>query len=287
MATDAYCIKCRTKREIQEPKEVPCAALADLPAAIREMLTAFTRDIRTALDDTLGAVYVFGSLCMGDFDAGSSDIDFLAVLDGPPSAGQLAALGALHRRLAQASVWGDRLEGGYAQRRDLRPWGIAGSIAVVTPGEPLRQAAPSDYSADNMLAIREHGLALYGPPPATVFPLVDPATLQAGLRAYLDELLARPAAMAPAREVAAWALNVARCLYGLQTGNLATKTQAAQWVGQHLPTVWPVLDCACRLRGGCTDADTEDRLRAGFGSLREAAATYLTAPPASLPATPR
>jgi hypothetical protein len=25
----------------------------------------------------------FGSLCIGDFDAGSSDIDFLAIVDGP------------------------------------------------------------------------------------------------------------------------------------------------------------------------------------------------------------
>jgi len=63
--------------------------------------------------------------------------------------------------------------------------------------------------------------------------------------------------------------------------------QAAQWVCRHLPTVRPVLDCAYRLRGGTTEADTEDRLLAGFGVLHEAATTYLTAPPALLPAAPR
>jgi hypothetical protein len=108
-----------------------------------------------------------------------------------------------------------------------------------------------------MLAIRQHGLALYGPPPATLLPPVGPATLAAGLRAYLVELLARPAPTAPARDAATWALNIARCLYGLRTGRLSTKAQAARWVGEQVPTVRSALDSALRLRTGSTDAATE------------------------------
>jgi predicted nucleotidyltransferase len=84
----------------------------DLPTPIRETLAAFARGVRTVLGENLVALYCFGSLCTGDFDAGSSDIDFLAIVDGPLSAGDLAALDALHHRLARASVWGNRLEGG-------------------------------------------------------------------------------------------------------------------------------------------------------------------------------
>jgi Domain of unknown function (DUF4111) len=130
-----------------------------------------------------------------------------------------------------------------------------------------------------MLAIRQRGLALYGPPSVALLPPVDPATLAAGLRAYLVELLARPAPTAPARDAATWALNIARCLYGLQTGRLSTKAQAARWVGEQVPTVRSALDSALRLRTGSTDAATEGGLREGLGALLAVAATYVEGPP--------
>lgn len=240
------------------------------------MLAAFARGAAGALGDDLIALYVFGSLLMGDFDPASSDVDFLAVTAGPLGAVQVAALAALHRELARTSEWGGRLEGEYAPRDGPRPWGIAGTVAMVSP-EGFRPAATSDSSADNMLAVLQHGRALHGPPAAALLPPVDAATLAAGLRAYLAELLARPFASAAPGDAARWSLNIARCLYGLQTGRLSTKPQAARWLAEQAPNTAPLLAAALALRAGQTGEVAP--LRDGSAALRAAAAALGAAPP--------
>lgn len=247
-------------------------APAPLDPAIELALSSFRHGLQACLDQNLIAIYIAGSLLMGDFEPASSDLDFLVVTREPPSPREASALADLHRRLAATYSWGERLEGGYAAQSRLRPWGIEGSIAAIEPGAELCAEMPSDYTADNMVALRERSMTLYGPPPQRVLPAVDRATLDTALREYLAELVAAPAATEPSpQEIASWVLNIARCLFGLEAGRPCTKSEAAAWLADQRPEFAPVLATALAVRRGAPAPEALDTLRAGFTALAQAA----------------
>ena len=228
------------------------------------LLVTWRDDLSALLGENLVAVYVMGSLFMGDFAEASSDVDFLVVTVHPPTQEGVEQLARLHMRLGGISPWGARLEGAYAAESALHPWGIAGTVVAIEPGGPLCEG-PSDYSADNMLALRDHSMTLYGLPATQVVPLVDRATLEEGLRAYLDDLLERARSPAPGLgEAASWLLNIARCLFGLQTGRPCTKTEAAQWLAARDPVLQPALAAALAVRQGERSPDLGEVVRAGL-----------------------
>ncbi len=228
------------------------------------LLVTWRDDLIAVLGENLVAVYIMGSLFMGDFVEASSDVDFLVVTARTPTHGEVARLARLHTRLGDTARWGARLEGAYAAQSTLRPWGIDGTIAAIEPGGPLCEG-PSDYSADNMLALRDHGVTLYGPPTTQVVPSVDRATLEEGLRTYLDELIERSHSPAPdPDEATSWLLNIARCLFGLQTGRPCTKTEAAQWLATRDPVLQPALAAALAVRQGERASALDAVVRAGL-----------------------
>jgi len=251
---------------------------------IEVMLGAFASGVSQALEDNFLALYVFGSYAAGDFVPESSDIDFLGIAHRPLNATEAARLAALHRRLASNSPWGGRLEGGYAARHQIRDWGLEGSIAAVEPGRDFVPSVPSDYSADNMLALREHGRALVGPPPTDLIPPVSRQVLEGALRDYLADLLERPERAAPGSvasdaKLGEWLLNAARCLCGLRTGRVSTKAEAAVWLAGELPDLTPALETALAQRSNReAGRGTRARLLAAFAALRAAVPALLAMP---------
>jgi hypothetical protein len=127
------------------------------------LLVTWRDDLIPLLGENLVAVYVMGSLFMGDFAEASSYVDFLVVTVHTPTQERVEQLARLHTRLSDIPPWGARLEGAYAAESALRPWGIDGTIVAIEPGGPLCEG-PGEYSADNVLALRDHSMTLYGPP---------------------------------------------------------------------------------------------------------------------------
>ena len=254
---------------------MPSLPFSHAGPALEQTLAAFAEGVRGALRDNLAAIYVAGSLLMGDFAPASSDVDFLVVTAAPLGADETARLAALHAELARRWVWGGRLEGGYAARSALRPWGIEGAIAAIEPGEVLQASVPSDYSADNMVALRDYSHTLYGPAPEQVLPSVDRAALDAGLREYLADLVERPDATEQppeTAELASWVLNIARCLFGLREGRPCTKSEAAVWLAAEAPALEPILSTALAVRQGTGEPAAGAILRADFALLRHVVA---------------
>lgn len=244
------------------------AGLMALEPDIQSALSAFRDGVRAALAAKLIAIYVNGSLTMGDFEPASSDLDFLVVVREPLTLDEISRLEGLHRRLADESTWGARLEGEYPVQAQLRPAGIEGPAVTVEPGEGLLPDVVNQFTAENVVAIREYGVTLYGPPPSEVLPLVDRATLDLALRDYLLDLAARPSGEDLAsEELASDVLNLARCAFGLGEGRPCTKIEAAQWLGIREPTLRTILEAALAVRRGETSPDAGRVLGARFGEL--------------------
>jgi len=235
---------------------------------IRHLLAAFRDGLLQSLGENLVALYVGGSLLTDDFAPASSDIDFLAMVSAPLPPSQVERLAALHRHLAALSVWGSRLEGEYAVHADLRPWGIDGSGPAIEPGGILQVIPLTDVTAENLLALRDRGLSLHGPPPHMIIPPVDHAVFQAALREYLVDLLQRPDAVSSSAQLADWLLNSARCLYGLQVIRPCTKRESAEWLAARMPDLAPALELALSLRSG-TPVEDDGILHRAMEMLRE------------------
>ena len=246
------------------PQALPTA----LPLRLQTFLHLFRRSVAQALGPNLIGIYLLGSVLGRDFQRGSSDLDFLVVTRRPLTAHEGVRIQAMHRRLARVSRWGSRLEGGYAARRRLRPWGILGRVPTVEGGRVDLQA-PNDWTAENLMALREQGVALLGPRPASVVPAVDTKALTRALDRYLRQLVRhRPRSAASAATVA---LDIARCLYSAHTGRPSWKNEAAQWLEREVPTSRPLLAAALAVHRGEATARERRFVRARLPALQRSA----------------
>lgn len=234
---------------------------------LRRFLTLFRTSVVAALGPNLVGIYLLGSVVSEAFQPRTSDIDFLVVTRRPLTRQEGRLIEAVHRRLSGADRWGRRLEGGYAARGRLRPWGVVGRLPSVAGGR-VQLRARSDWTAENIMAVREQGITLAGLDPAAVLPAVDQRTLRRALDRYLQELARhRPTTTADAADVT---LNVARCLYSMSIGRPSWRGEAARWLSQRVPATAPLLAAAMAVhRNGGTRAE-QRLLRAALRELQQA-----------------
>lgn len=151
-----------------------------------------TEHLRAALGEKLVGVYLHGSAVLGDFVRERSDVDIVAVSDGPLNGDERAAVA---KRLSSDSLScpARGLELHVVDRQAvaelLEPPPFELHI-VTTPAAPDRVVVGRGRGGDPDLVmhyavLREHGAALAGPPAAAVFPTVSREQL---VRAFADEL---------------------------------------------------------------------------------------------------
>jgi hypothetical protein len=217
----------------------------ELPVAANELLAELLAGIRHTLGDQVVGVYLRGSLATGDFNPATSDVDLLAVTDRPVDDAAFAALSALHSRVdALPNRFAGRVEIAYIDAAALRRYAPGRRHPTLGRGETL---AWTEHHANWVLerwVVREQGVTLYGPAPAT---LIDPIP-QAELVAVVRTRLADWAEWANQPDDPDWRLPLAhkayvvetmcRALYTLREGGLAGKRQAVTWALATLPDPW-------------------------------------------------
>jgi hypothetical protein len=218
-------------------------------------MTALTRGLEAVLGQRLLGLYLGGSAPMGGFEPASSDLDFLAVIDGPLTAGEAEAIEKLHHRLHRDVPYGDRLEGDYAPRQVLVPEGTTEPTPGCWEGRFVPQFQDIMLSADNLANVRDHGIAFHGPDPRELLPQVSPDHVRAAARAMLEE---EPEASLTAERTAHEILNELRSLRSIDTGAPSTKDEGAAWAMQRLPPRWHrTIHAALAIRRGAGSAEDE------------------------------
>jgi hypothetical protein len=242
-----------------------------LPEDAVSTLRAFRDGLAAALGDDLVGVYLTGSAVTAAFEA-TSDLDLFVVSRARLSEPQIERLRALHRRLARDAPWGSRLDVEYGGLDQLRPDGIDGTTVFLVPGGELEHGT-SVSAADDVYGVREYGVAVHGPPPREVFPPVSRETYVESRQAYLADLVTREERRPDAsdRDLALWSLEIARCLFGLESGALCSKREAARWLSERDPSLEGLLEDA--LAAGRGDDAAAERARSGYRTLSAAYAS--------------
>lgn len=235
---------------------------------IRALLDTLAGGVRRIAEGRLVALWLTGSLTYGDFDRGSSDIDYLAILSETLSPDQRSALAGLHEDIAgQWPEWGERIEGSWIPEAWLsrvdppmegRPYINGGAFWIPDP----------PYGNEwliNLYALREAGVALIGPDPAVTIPPIDIADVRrASARDLHDEWVPKLAGdeiFASSHHQAYVTLTICRILHRAERDEVASKRATAAWVRERYPEPWIVdlVDLAERWRHG-VDLDVADEL---------------------------
>jgi hypothetical protein len=199
---------------------------------------------RTTLGDNLVGVYLQGSFAIGDADE-HSDVDFLVVIERELTEDEQRALQALHERLFELPTqWVQHLEGSYVPREHLRridperrPWFYFDNGAM----DPAWDS--HDNSAVVRWSLREHGVVLAGPDPASLVDRIPAGALRAAvihdLAAFGIWLRARDSWSARLQTLAV--VTYCRILHTLETGIVSSKRGAGEWALDTLDPDWASL----------------------------------------------
>jgi Aminoglycoside adenylyltransferase, C-terminal domain len=234
-----------------------------LPGEVRPVLASLLISMRAVLGDQLVALYLYGSLSSGDFDSASSDVDFLAVTSGNITEDDAAfeQLRAMHARIAASGLpFADHLEGSYISQDTLRRYEPATAWhPTIGVDWPFKLGFHDVNWVIERAIVRERGVILWGPPPATLINPVSPRQLReascqqmkGGWRDTIhDEAFLRK------RNYSAFAiLTFCRILYTIHHGAFCSKPVAAAWAAQTNPDWQPMIAWALAHRADHTETD--------------------------------
>jgi hypothetical protein len=242
--------------------------------AVEEALDELRARLLRGLGDDLVGLYAYGSLVLGDFDPERSDLDLLAALSSEVGEKELEALRRAHVGfLRRHPAWEDRVEVACVPTSALRTFkSRASTVAIVSPGEPLHlKQVGRDWLIDYHL-VREHGIALFGPPPRTLIEDISRDELLEAVRGHLARWhgeLPSSATRGPQRYAV---LTMCRGLYTLRHGRHVSKREAATWARRELPEWAPAIGRALAAANDdpASDADRLETARFVEFALRAA-----------------
>jgi hypothetical protein len=220
------------------------------------------------LDRRLVGLYVYGSLVTGAFEPTVSDVDLIAALADEPDEALLPELSVLHAdTVRQLPDWDDRVEVDYVSARGLADCRTASTtIARISPGEPVHLVqARRDFLLDWYPARRD-GIALVGPPIASVIPLIPESEYLDEVRMYLASFRTRFDPDTSAGSQAYAILTMCRGFYALAEGARMSKRNAGLRARSDFPRWADLIDLALAWRDRQWDPNQPDASGAVDGS---------------------
>jgi hypothetical protein len=217
-------------------------------ADVNAVLSHLSDGVTGLLGEQLLGLYLTGSLTCGDFDPGSSDIDFLAVLGKELSDEQLGAITDMHERIGAAVPrWATRLEGSYITKDMIATKDRPTRKRPYVNGGEINLSRYGNEWTINLYALKECGIAILGPAPKEMFPRVDIDDVRAASRQDLIDdwlpKLADPDAFHQAsydsNHLRAYAvLTMCRILHRATHDGIASKRVASKWVRETCGEPW-------------------------------------------------
>jgi hypothetical protein len=225
--------------------------------ALQAPLNDYVERLQENLAGQVQAFYLTGSIALGDFRLGRSDVDFVALLENSIPPDNFEKLALIHHAVERQFPT-IKMEGIYLQPYQL------GSLEGETEAFPLYHDGILSWANRIPLApvtwwiLKNRGLALFGPDPANLsIPLSEDDLLRGqreNLNSYWAQWTRRPGRVASLLSDwgTEWAvLGVLRIYYTLRERKITSKNGAGEYGLGHLPERWhPLIREAVALRNG-------------------------------------
>jgi hypothetical protein len=217
---------------------------SDLPLLVQTALDDYIDQVHSVLPGLVAGLYVHGSVALGTYQPGLSDIDFIVVTSRTCTDQDIAALRAIHQALTTRHPRAP-LEGSYLQWQDLgqrvghvppRPYIHDG---VFYPG------GHHDINAVTWWILKNRGVTLLGPPANQLDIQVDwdglVAAMHRNMNTYWASFTSNPRRMAwlLGDYGVQWAvLGVLRQFYTFREQSITSKVGAGVYGLAHTPRRW-------------------------------------------------
>jgi hypothetical protein len=252
---------------------------------LNSVLEELVASVQVALGEAFVGAYLQGSFAVGDFDR-YSDVDFVIVAAEDLSDGQVDVLQGIHCRIFNLpSEWAQHLEGSYFPTGILRDADQrAKPIWYLDHGS--QSLVRSDHCNTLVVrwVVREHGVRLAGPSPATLVPPVPVDALGQEIRATIRDwglqILEDPDRYRNRFYQGFIVLSYCRMMHDLVKGRPGSKRAGATWAKATLDPAWSALidrAWACRpnpavaVREPADPTDFESTLQFVRSVVRESA----------------
>jgi hypothetical protein len=221
-------------------------------ADVNQILDILLTRIKAVLGDKLVGLYLEGSLVLGDFEPGISDIDLVAAVASTIDDQEFEALKAMHESLvAEFHAWYDRIEVCYITVDALKSVKSRTSMIVnISPGEPIHRMEARKEWIMNWYLTRETSKTLYGPSPRSI---IEPISQAEFVESVIDHVKGWGDWVQDMRNPYAQSyaiLTMCRALYAYKNGTQVSKKAAAIWVQQELPEWSDLIQHALAWRQG-------------------------------------
>ena len=210
---------------------------------LNAVLRYLVGEVRKALTDTFVGAYLQGSFAVGDFDE-HSDADFVIAVGDELSGVHIASLQSLHGLVYDLpSEWAKHLEGSYFPVATLRSGDRSGTpLWYLDHGSRALVRSTHCNTLLVRCVLREQGITLAGPSPAT---LIDPVPVEAlrretrqTMQQWGREVLDHPDQYRNRFYQGYLVLNYARMLHDLTEGRPGSKRAGAAWAKATLDPAW-------------------------------------------------
>jgi len=233
-------------------------SLREMPDDVSCVVTRYLQRVDETLRDRIEGLYLVGSLALDDYQAGQSDIDFVAVTDDPLTAKEMDRMEAVHQAILM-DIGRPWFDGIYVTWSDLeRNPEDAGSVPSSHEGQ-FKRSGGFEANPVTWLILRNHPCPIRGPVPRMWH---DRGLLQrwnlhnlnsywAGMATQLEAGAARlPEEAIP--QVIAWCVpGVVRLAYTIATGDVTSKSGACRYALTTYPERWrPIISEALAIRNG-------------------------------------
>ena len=198
-------------------------------------ISQMTNAIVSIMDGRIDGIWLYGSVVLDDFRLGWSDIDFVALTDGPISEQQAEQLLTLRQDMlekAPGNPYYRSFEGIVADRAEYERQAFTRLVYWGTSGQRVTDRhAPDAFSR---FELARYGRAVYGESPWP-FPAPGREELIRAVRAHDDSIRKYAVQTDESLYSCGWLLDIARCVYTLRFGDVIAKTRAGLWaLEEHL-----------------------------------------------------
>lgn len=234
-----------------------------IPVGVQEILRAYMEWFERELPNLLEAFYVYGSISIGAFQEGASDIDFIAVTKRKWTEEEWIQLKRLHKGFHRAFPTAS-LDGFYITKESMEN--------VHQTAQPRFSFRDGNYCGEEVFyqhsidayQLVTYGITVKGNDPRTYGLSIDwerlHQNLQANLDSYWEKWIRRCETFPSTHYVGMYlspkmiewgVLGISRLYYSFREKDIASKLGAGEYACRHAPEKWnTILKEAMRVRRG-------------------------------------
>lgn len=194
-----------------------------------DAITKMTNRIISILGGNVYGIWLYGSVVLDDFRLGWSDIDFVALTDGPISESQAMQLLTLRQDMLKndpGNPYYRCFEGIIADRTEYLSQSFHRLVYWGTSGQRVTDRFAHD--AFSLFELAKYGKPILGGEP-WVFPPPGREELVSAVRAHYDSIRKYAVESNETLYSCGWLLDIARCIYTLRYNDIIAKTRAGLW----------------------------------------------------------